>query len=188
MAKCYIFPQKCSVYVAIFPQTVQYLTNALKIPFFCYDKIAETNGFPEISNLFLLPRTHVEGKHTCLLSCFVATHEQDPLPHSSFRRGGGRREEVESFVKRLIMQTTSYSSYAKGGEYNVSELGNDSVRFGHFSGQVFGHTRQTCMRTILLIFVMIFISLLLRLWWQDRAAIECVFFDPPAAFSLLERT
>ncbi len=42
-----------------------------------------------------------------------------------------------------------------------------------FSGQVFGHTNQTTDN-----FSHVFhdISLLLRLWWQNRAAIECVFF------------
>ncbi len=63
---------------------------------------------------------HVEGKHTCLLSCFVATHEQD---RASFviQEGGGRRRE--SFVKRLIMQTTSYSSCAKGAGYGKAKSG-----------------------------------------------------------------
>ena len=61
-------------------------------------------------DLVLCHACHATHKHTCLAS--VATHEHSPLPPPlpPIRHSERREGERESFVKRLIMQTTSSSS------------------------------------------------------------------------------
>ncbi len=125
---------------------------------------------------------HVQGKHTCLLSCFVATHEQD---RASFVIQEGRREEGGG---RVICQATNHANnllllLCEGSWIGESEKWN--IMFRNLETTMRGlekfswssvWTYQTNMYAdnfTHLCHDFYFASL--QIWWQNRAAIECFF-------------